>query len=167
MIEIDENSGKYFLIIEKLSLQVPWSAIYAQPTKVTIEGLYLLVVPKIEVDYDEKREAKELHDTKMREVLKIEQLRKKKEEAGDTETNNSSLIEKLQLQVLRNLELTIENIHIVYEDRTTKADRPFSFGITLDYFTLHVKSSLFSTSSSIGTCFRWFRQPAKIGSPPF
>jgi len=45
----------------------------------------------------------------------------------------------MQLQVIRNLELSIQNIHIVYEDRSTKPDHPFSFGITLNYIKLHVK----------------------------
>lgn len=48
----------------------------------------------------------------------------------------------MQLQVIRNLELSIQNIHIVYEDRSTKPDHPFSFGITLNYIKLHVKSTL-------------------------
>lgn len=44
----------------------------------------------------------------------------------------------MQLQVIRNLELSIRNIHVVYEDRTTKPDHPFAFGFTLNYITLHV-----------------------------
>jgi hypothetical protein len=32
---------------EKLTLDVPWKNVYTQPTKVTIDGIYLLVVPKI------------------------------------------------------------------------------------------------------------------------
>ena len=48
-------------------------------------------------------------------------------------------MERLQLQVIRNLELSIRNIHIVYEDRSTKPEHPFAFGITLNYITLHVK----------------------------
>jgi vacuolar protein sorting-associated protein 13A/C len=45
----------------------------------------------------------------------------------------------MQLQVIRNLELSIENIHIVYEDRSTKPDHPFALGITLNYIKLHVR----------------------------
>jgi vacuolar protein sorting-associated protein 13A/C len=45
----------------------------------------------------------------------------------------------MQLQIIRNLELSIRNIHIVYEDRSTKPDHPFALGITLNYITLHVR----------------------------
>ena len=45
----------------------------------------------------------------------------------------------MQLQVIRNLELSIQNIHIVYEDRTTKPNHPFAMGITLNYIKLYVK----------------------------
>lgn len=45
----------------------------------------------------------------------------------------------MQLQVIRNLELSIENIHIVYEDKSTKPDHPFAFGITLNYIKLCVR----------------------------
>jgi vacuolar protein sorting-associated protein 13A/C len=44
----------------------------------------------------------------------------------------------MQLQVVRNLELSIRNIHIVYEDKSTKPNHPFALGITLNYITLHV-----------------------------
>jgi vacuolar protein sorting-associated protein 13A/C len=45
----------------------------------------------------------------------------------------------MQLQVIRNLELSIQNIHIVYEDRSTKPNHPFALGITLNYIKLYVE----------------------------
>ena len=32
--------------VEKLTLQVPWKNLYTHPTKATVDGLFLLVVPK-------------------------------------------------------------------------------------------------------------------------
>jgi len=32
--------------LQKLTLQVPWKNLYTHPTKATVEGLFLLVVPK-------------------------------------------------------------------------------------------------------------------------
>jgi hypothetical protein len=40
------NSLFLLLFIEKLSLQVPWKNLYTHPTKATIDGLFLLVIPK-------------------------------------------------------------------------------------------------------------------------
>jgi vacuolar protein sorting-associated protein 13A/C len=126
--------------LQKLVLQVPWKNLYTHPTKATIDGLYLLVIPKTEVEYDAKRDEKEQHEAKMKEVLKIEELRKEKEAAENakaTDKSNDTFVERMQLQVIRNLELSIENIHIVYEDRSTKPDHPFALGITLNYIKLH------------------------------
>ena len=89
--------------IERLVLEVPWKSIYTSSTKATVDGLFLLVVPKtgsfvrsnavkrmindlsfffsimIEVEYDAKRDEKEQHEAKMKEVHLVEQLRKDKE----------------------------------------------------------------------------------------
>ena len=45
----------------------------------------------------------------------------------------------MKLQIIQNLELSIRNIHIVYEDKTTKPNHPFAFGITLNYITFQVE----------------------------
>jgi vacuolar protein sorting-associated protein 13A/C len=65
-------------------------------------------------------------------------LYKNLENAKVNDKNNDTFVERMQLQVIRNLELSIRNIHIVYEDKTTKPDHPFAFGITLNYIALHV-----------------------------
>jgi vacuolar protein sorting-associated protein 13A/C len=36
------------------------------------------------------------------------------------------------MQIMRNLELQIRNVHVRYEDNYTKPEHPFSFGITLN-----------------------------------
>ncbi|CAF2796909.1 unnamed protein product [Rotaria sp. Silwood2] len=126
--------------LEKLTLQVPWKNIYTQSTKATIDGLFLLVVPKTEVEYDAKRDEKEQHEAKMKEVYHIEELRKEQEaqkNAKSSDKNNDTFAERMQLQVIRNLELSIRNIHVVYEDKSTKPNHPFAFGFTLNYITLH------------------------------
>ncbi|CAF4508473.1 unnamed protein product, partial [Rotaria socialis] len=129
--------------LQKLVLQVPWTNIYTQPTKVTIEGLFLLVVPKTEVEYDAQRDEKDEYEMKMKEVRKIEELRKQREAEKNPQGNdkNDTFVERIQLQIVRNLELSIRNIHITYEDKSSKPNHPFAFGITLNYFTLHTTTS--------------------------
>ncbi len=91
-------------IVEKLTLQVPWKNLYTHPTKATIDGLFLLVVPKtglsslgfvmfersfgfLEVEYDAQRDEKEQHEAKMKEVRKVEELRKEKEAESNRKIN--------------------------------------------------------------------------------
>ncbi|CAF5186682.1 unnamed protein product [Rotaria magnacalcarata] len=124
--------------LKKLTLQVPWKNLYTHPTKLTIDGLYVLVIPKIEIEYNAKQAEKERHEAKMKEVDKIEQIQKDKEDQKNikkVEKDNDTFGARLKLQIIQNLELSIHNIHIVYEDRTTKPSHPFAFGITLNYIT--------------------------------
>ncbi|CAF1542330.1 unnamed protein product [Adineta steineri] len=143
--------------LQKLILQIPWTNLYTHSTKVTIDGLFVLVIPKTEVEYDAQRDAKEKHEAKMKEVRKVEKLRKEKEvekNAKGNDKNNDTLLERMQLQIIRNLELSIRNIHIVYEDKSTKPNHPFSFGITLNYISLHTttpdwKSAILKEDTSL------------------
>ncbi|CAF4497379.1 unnamed protein product [Rotaria socialis] len=124
--------------LKKLTLQVPWKNLYTHPTKLTIDGLYLLVIPRIEISYNAKQAEKERHEAKMKEVDKIEQIQKDKEDQKNikkVEKDNDTFSARLKLQIIQNLELSIHNIHLVYEDRTTKPNHPFAFGITLNYIT--------------------------------
>lgn len=51
---------------------------------------------------------------------------------------DDTFVEKLAAQIIKNVQIFIQNIHIRYEDRVTKPERPFSIGIslhTLNVFT--------------------------------
>ncbi|CAF3409776.1 unnamed protein product [Rotaria sp. Silwood1] len=124
--------------LKKLTLQVPWKNLYTHPTKLTIDGLYVHVIPKIEIEYNAKQDEKEQHEAKMKEVDKIENIYKDKEVPQNIkkiEKDNDTFSARVKLQIIQNLELLIRNIHIVYEDKTTKPNHPFAFGITLNYIT--------------------------------
>jgi vacuolar protein sorting-associated protein 13A/C len=92
----------------------------------------------------------------MKEVMKVEKFRQERELYGliiyseyfeinffFQEKNKRSphhkdtFFERLQFHILRNLEISIKNIHIAYEDKTTKS-YPFQFGINLHSIKLHV-----------------------------
>jgi vacuolar protein sorting-associated protein 13A/C len=45
---------------------------------------------------------------------------------------NDTFTERIQMQIMRNLELHIKDLHIRYEDNYSKPEHPFSFGFTLD-----------------------------------
>ncbi|CAF4184305.1 unnamed protein product, partial [Adineta steineri] len=59
--------------LEKLILTISWTNLYNNPTKVFIDGLYMLIVPKNEV----RRDFTEYYDDKMQRVQrKVDNLRK-------------------------------------------------------------------------------------------
>ncbi len=74
-----KNKMRY---LEKLSLHISWNQLYTHPTKINIDGFYLLVEPNTEVKYNAEREEKKEYDAKMKEVHKVEEFRKEREEYG-------------------------------------------------------------------------------------
>jgi hypothetical protein len=70
----------------------------------------------------------------------------------------------MQLQVIRNLELSIRNIHIVYEDKSTKPNHPFAFGITLNYITLHVGDRINAVAVTFTTYCTLLDNQSRLGA---
>jgi vacuolar protein sorting-associated protein 13A/C len=145
------SSGGYnfsFIIFkEELKLKIPWKSLYTESVKATIDGLTILVAPKSSVVYDAEREKKENRDSKLKQVkrlieLETNKLKAKIEEEASKNPEGDSFTERIQIQIVRNLELTIKNIHIRYEDDFSKPEHPFSAGVTLDAIEIRVRNPI-------------------------
>ncbi|CAF2072620.1 unnamed protein product [Rotaria magnacalcarata] len=121
-------------LIDKLTLVIPWKNLYSIPTKVHIDGFYMLIVPKNEV----RRDLTEYYDEKMQRVQrKVDNLRKAASSNKKLDEKDTTFLERMRLQIMQNLEITVENLHISYETiSTTKLGHPFSFGITLHHLEM-------------------------------
>ncbi|CAF4001283.1 unnamed protein product, partial [Adineta steineri] len=125
--------------LHELSMHIPWQHIHTHPTKVHIDGVYLLLTPKTDIKYDRERDEQNQYESKMKEVHKIEQFRKQREEYQNSQKitkRKDTFFERLEIHILRNLELSISNFHIAFEDEVTKPECPFAFGITFNYIKL-------------------------------
>ncbi|EDO34505.1 predicted protein [Nematostella vectensis] len=122
----------------KLVLKIPWKNLYSEPVVAQIDGLYLLVRPNTGIHYNAEKEEKAQQEKKKRQLEAIELARKleeeKKKAVSDKESkeDKDSFVEKLAMQVVKNLQIYISNIHVRYEDTVTHPDAPFSLGITLE-----------------------------------
>jgi len=80
-----------------LKIHIPWTHLYSHPTKIEVDGFYLLLSPKtgllnkifvfyflikIDVNYSPERSEKEEYQSKMKQVKKVEQFRDEREEYG-------------------------------------------------------------------------------------
>lgn len=97
----------------------------------------ILVAPKASIKYDAESEKRELRDSKIKEVKRLIELEKSKTESkeakeADSGQQQDTFSERIQMQIIRNLELEIKNIHIRYEDNFSKPEHPFSAGFTLN-----------------------------------
>ncbi|GAB2263603.1 hypothetical protein Droror1_Dr00025737 [Drosera rotundifolia] len=108
-----------------VKLKVPWSRLGQDPVLVTLDRIFLLVVPSTQIEgYNEVtvQEAKR---------NLIRDMETKLLEKAQTEMNKSwvgSLIDT----IIGNLRLSISNIHIRYEDTESNPGHPFAAGVTLE-----------------------------------
>ncbi|KAI5802352.1 hypothetical protein FPQ18DRAFT_313508 [Pyronema domesticum] len=121
----------------QLTLQIPWSNLKGRPVKVLIEDVFLLAAPRSDQEYDEDEENRRRQAVKL-EKLSNAELLQEKSTAGMTqeeEQKNQSFAASLTAKILDNLQITVKNIHIRYEDAISTEGHPFSLGFTLEEFS--------------------------------
>ncbi|XP_065320844.1 intermembrane lipid transfer protein VPS13A-like isoform X3 [Gordionus sp. m RMFG-2023] len=120
----------------KLTLKIPWKNLYAAPVIATIDSLFILLVPNSVVKYDERAEEKGKQEIKQKELEKIEEAKRKQELAkAESGTKQDTFVEKLVSQIIKNLQIKITGIHLRYEDTFSNPEKPFAFGVTLNYLS--------------------------------
>ncbi|KRX75548.1 Vacuolar protein sorting-associated protein 13A, partial [Trichinella sp. T6] len=112
--------------LEKLALKIPWQNLYTEPVVAEVEGLYLLAVPNVGIKYNAEKEEKMAIDAKLAELMRIELAKKQV-----TVPQEDTFAERMLSQVIKNLQVTIRNIHIRYEDCFSNVERRFAAGLTL------------------------------------
>ncbi|EJD47755.1 vacuolar protein sorting-associated protein vps13 [Auricularia subglabra TFB-10046 SS5] len=120
-----------------LTLKVPWANITTKPVEIYIDNVYLLVVPAAGSKFDPKEDeqrAQEAKQERLRSAEAIQQATKAPAEQEDAQSQGflSSLITKL----LNNIQITVKNIHVRYEDKLSCPGHPFAAGVTLAGFTV-------------------------------
>lgn len=117
----------------ELVLQIPWSNLKNKPVKIVIEDVFLLAAPKMEEEYDaeeEEKRAQALKRDKLENMELIDQTRSQGMSQEEIQ-KNQSFTDSLVTKIVDNLQVTIKNIHIRYEDKESVPNHPFSLGLTL------------------------------------
>ncbi|XP_065344717.1 intermembrane lipid transfer protein Vps13 isoform X2 [Cloeon dipterum] len=120
----------------KLVLTIPWTNLYKAPWIVRIERVFLLSVPNEEVSYDAEKEDRLAQEAKQKEIAKVEEAKRLEELKGSTKKEDAGFVENLVAHIIKNVQVTIKDIHLRYEDRVTHPGSPFSLGITLSSLKL-------------------------------
>ncbi|XP_078488889.1 intermembrane lipid transfer protein VPS13A-like [Ciona intestinalis] len=136
-LRIQSNAVKEFNVpfqiafgfLGKLTLKIPWKNLYKEPVVATVDGLYLLLVPDDDDTYDEAAELKLESDAKQEKLKEIMELESK--QASGKEESQDGFVEKLTSQIIRNVQIRIQNIHMRYEDQSTNTQHPFAAGVKL------------------------------------
>ncbi|KAI0932190.1 hypothetical protein AcW2_000882 [Taiwanofungus camphoratus] len=120
----------------KFTLSLHWMNLGNQPVEVLVEDVYLLVVPSSESAYDSEEEERRKHATKMERLENAELLhmRGQSEVSQDT-PQPQGLLASLVAKIVNNLQVSVKNIHVRYEDKLSVPGHPFAAGATLAGFT--------------------------------
>lgn len=120
-----------------LTMSIPWTNLRGKPVKVNIEDVFLLAAPKEDAEYDEEEEARREHSVKMEKLENAELLKERNSEglSQEEQQKSQSFTESLTTAIVDNLQVSIKNIHIRYEDTIAAPGHPFALGLTLKEFS--------------------------------
>lgn len=120
-----------------LTMSIPWTNLRGKPVKISIEDVFLLAAPKEDAKYDEKEEAERAHSVKMEKLENAELLKQRNSEglSQEEQQKSQSFTESMTTAIVDNLQISIKNIHIRYEDTIAAPGHPFAIGLTLKEFS--------------------------------
>ncbi|KAI9014452.1 hypothetical protein CLU79DRAFT_890124 [Phycomyces nitens] len=118
----------------ELTLSIPWANLKTKPVKVFVDHVYLLAVPKSEVSVSAEEEDQRAQLLKQRrlataELMEDSQVQDDQTKKGDDQSDG--FMGQLTTKIIDNLQLSIKNIHVRYEDNLSDPGHPFACGITL------------------------------------
>lgn len=126
--------------LSHLKVKIPWTHLETKPVKVTIDGVYLQAGP-LDVSKLNPNDIKaSVLLNKHNKLVEAENLLVSSDAEGKRVANSkssSSYIQQLTMKIISNIEITLTNIHIRYEDnKISIANRCISAGIFLSTIRL-------------------------------
>ncbi|KAF5355629.1 hypothetical protein D9756_003767 [Leucocoprinus leucothites] len=119
----------------KFTLSLHWMNLGNQPVEILVEDIYLLVVPTAENQADPEEEEQRAQAAKAERLENAELLHMQGQAAGMQESPQSQgLWESLLNKIINNVQVTVKNIHVRYEDKYSVPGHPFAAGLTLASF---------------------------------
>ncbi|ROW17215.1 hypothetical protein VPNG_01341 [Cytospora leucostoma] len=121
----------------ELTLVIPWSNLRGAPVKIFIEDVFLLASPKEEAQYNEDEEERRKQRIKMEKLDSAELLKERSQEglSQEEQKKSQSFTDSLVTKIVDNLQVTVKNIHVRYEDSISAPGHPFALGVTLEEFS--------------------------------
>ncbi|KAL1920744.1 uncharacterized protein VTP21DRAFT_11379 [Calcarisporiella thermophila] len=115
----------------ELVMSIPWSNLRSKPVRITIKDIYLLAIPRAGSKFDAEEGDQRAQKLKQERLENWELLGKEPAKSQEEDHANASFVNQLVTKIIDNLQISIMNIHIRYEDNLSTPGHPFSVGITL------------------------------------
>ncbi|XP_033739387.1 vacuolar protein sorting-associated protein 13A-like [Pecten maximus] len=132
--------------VDYIKFSFPWSNLFSANVQLELDGLYVLLGPINDRPYEEKKD----HD--LENAIKQAKLRAFEQSTlqsvADQAAKNPGFFEKLGKYILNNIQITIRNVHIRYEDSITNGDYSFAVGAMLQSFTVHTTNDRWEESEA-------------------
>ncbi|KAI8644804.1 hypothetical protein BD408DRAFT_104972 [Parasitella parasitica] len=114
----------------ELTLTIPWNNLRGKPVVIHVKDAYVLAVPRNESTMTAEELAQRDQDAKMRKLDNAELMVDASEHNAAEDAKNETFANQLLTKILNNLQFSISNIHIRYEDNIS-TDHRFAAGVTL------------------------------------
>jgi len=121
----------------QLTMSIPWTNLRGKPVRISIEDVFLLAAPKEDAAYNEEEVAKRANDVKLEKLENAELLKSRNTEGMSNEDQQKiqSFTESVTTAIVDNLQISVKNIHIRYEDSIASPGHPYAVGLTLQEFS--------------------------------
>ena len=128
--------------IRSVNVTIPWSKLGSEPVTIKIDGVYLVAGPLAESNWDAASQREWAWARKSARLMRLSQAAEMSslqaasgnasdpDEAATARTRAGRDTASLLAKVLNNLQVSVTNIHLRYEDRT-QSTAPFAIGVTL------------------------------------
>lgn len=119
--------------VGQLTLSIPWSNLRGKPVRVNIEDVYILAAPKEDQEYDPDEEERRAHALKIEKLDSVELLKERNTEnmSPEEQAKNQTFTASLVTAIVDNLQISVKNVHVRYEDSISAPGHPFAAGLTL------------------------------------
>ena len=128
--------------IKKLQIKVPWTKISSAPVELVLESLMIVVAPIAQNQWKAKSVWSYEYKKKMLdEITSLMAAKLKLSLASKADSKDDSMGKRFLIKVIDNVQVTIKNIHIRYEDTGSLRTTPYSLGITLQEIAVNTTNT--------------------------
>ncbi|KAI7902142.1 uncharacterized protein BX663DRAFT_436105 [Cokeromyces recurvatus] len=114
----------------ELTLTIPWNNLRGKPVVINVNDVFVLAVPRNESTMTAEELAQRDQEAKMRKLENAEITIDTNQHDISQDAKNDTFANQLLIKILNNLQFSITNIHVRYEDNIS-TDHQFAAGITL------------------------------------
>ena len=125
--------------LRTLKVKIPWAHLESKPVVIEMDGIILQAAPLDLHSIKTEDLQRLIHSDKTKRLQQIEQAvldAVLRNEDIQTKAKKATYVQQLTTKIIDNLELTLTNIHIRYEDSVSVPNNPFACGMTIERISL-------------------------------